>query len=669
MKKQTPLWVRLFSILFIIVILAAAGAWGYLRWRNQSADTGPTSPVLVFILSPASGDDVQAGDYVPVTIKAVAPAGVQSSELFVDGKSLGIVSDSPGEAAWTWQAPTAGVHSLTAKASATDGQVGQSQTVIVNVLAGSGMLQIPAEENQTLIQIGQEFGVPADQMAGANPHVDPSQPLPDGQPVQVPGGGGTGGESPAGDGTPGGLPTISILWEFKLSEPVDRSYCYISSGGGEWQKMPSEPFQFFLGQDNFYTQMDLFVQEQVNVLQMECWGWTGEALRFFGQASTSFDISQPNEHLVATGQAFQFTGIPSIPIPEQKFTSLNNIKPPFALREPSNASDCSAHSNPILGPFICNTLMAAKVKEFIILEWEWEPESFCWGGNCNYGINDIDGYHIYQIDPLTQAETYLKDVTNPNQKVTAIPLPWGAKCYGVSAYVNSPGIQDSDMAKYCPGQAPAPQKLTITNPMEWITTGGQWISSGDCDGYGGLDYYKGDNQENGFGNQAGQVLVGSYLVDDEDADCYREGNYSAGIKFNLQQPELSPGIYIQKAVLKFSKVALSYGAPGLASPKPTTCVASVGYSKLDWSGLGNTIHFSSKSLSSSLYNIPLSSLGQFAAPSLDVTQLVRGWFEHPENNHGFILVPAAAPYPPEDGTGKCLSELGNFQLVIEYYAP
>ncbi len=102
----------------------------------------------------------------------------------MDGQSLGVVDDSPESASWTWQAWPMGIHTFSARATTADGKIGQSQTVIVNVLQGNSPMQVPAGEGQTLEQIGADFGVPPDQMAGANPKVDPSQPLPGGQPVQ-----------------------------------------------------------------------------------------------------------------------------------------------------------------------------------------------------------------------------------------------------------------------------------------------------------------------------------------------------------------------------------------------------------------------------------------------------------------------------------------------------
>jgi hypothetical protein len=226
MGKNTLRWGCVLGSLLFLFLLVVGGLWFY-RFPSRRAEAPPVSPVLVFLLSPSSGDEAEAGDYVPVTLQAVAPEAILSAELFVDGQSLGVVSHSPEAAFWSWQAYPLGIHTLTAQATAADGQVGQSQTVIVNVLAGDGLMQVSADEGQTLEQIGAAFGVAPDQMAGANPYADPSQPLAGGQPVQVPiENGGPGNEPGGGPAQPpasaDGPPVIPIVWDitFRAAGPI-----------------------------------------------------------------------------------------------------------------------------------------------------------------------------------------------------------------------------------------------------------------------------------------------------------------------------------------------------------------------------------------------------------------------------------------------------------------
>lgn len=661
MKKRPFLQGCLLFAFFILIAIAAG--WWFLRRPVQTTQAS-ISPVLVFILSPSSGDEMAAGDFVPLTVQVDALDTIASVELFVDGQSLGKAAD-PTNAGWTWQAWPLGIHSFYAQATDAKGQVGYSQVVLVNVLAGDGAMDVFADEGQTLEQIGAGFGVPPDQMAGANPKIDPSLPLPGGNPVKVPIGNGQGsgqGQNPGG-GKVNPIPN-SILWSFKPSQTVDKSYCYVSGGNGVWEKMPKDPWEFFEGVDNLYTQLTKAAQQVV--IQAQCWGWVGGVLKYLGQGQTKFDTNQPPGEIQIIGGDFILTGVPNFPIKEDKFLGGSSIPPPFALREPSSVNDCAAHGDPMVVPLLCNGVMSAKVKEHVVLVWEWSPK-VCWPGLCNWN-NEIAGYGVYEIDPFTNAKKFLANIKPPLQKVAFIPLPWGAKCYGVEAYVDMPGAQVSEMTTYCPGDQPKSQKITLT-PTEWVTTGGQWIQDGDCDTYGGADYYLSANQQQGFGNQAGQVLAGSYLVDDDEEDCYREGDYSAAVKFDLQL-KLPPSAVIQKAELVFSKAFMNYGATALAAPSPSSCVKNVGKAKQDWSGLIGSVHFSNKNvLSGPSYFAPLASISPYMALNADVTPAVMDWLKKPANNHGLILTPAAAPHPLDDGSGFCISGLGNFQLNVYYFAP
>ena len=351
--------------------------------------------------------------------------------------------------------------------------------------------------------------MPPNQMAGANPKVPPSQPLQGGYPVQV----------PINNIEPQNLPggnQISIKWKIKINEPVDKFYCYVSTGKGIWEKIPKGPFTFFYGQENFYTQLIPY-QGNANI-QMQCWGWSGGKLKFLGQGQGALDASKTQGEVNINGGGFVFTGffkLPNIPILKPLSSGKQPVTPPYALREPSSVSDCASHGDPIAVPLLCNGIMGAKVKDHIVLVWEWAPK-LCVYGSCKWN-NQIAGYGVYEIDPATNSRHLIADIKPPLQKVAFVPLPWGGKCYGVEAYVDLPGSQVSELVTYCPGDIPKTEKITLT-PVQWVTAGGLWFEDGDCDTYGGADSYLLANKNDGFGNQPGQVLVGSYLVDDDDED-------------------------------------------------------------------------------------------------------------------------------------------------------
>ena len=682
MDKRTFRLGCLIAGLLFLVLLVVGGGWWFYRSSSNTADAPPSSQVQVnvFIVTPSNGNEFNAGEFVSISVQAFAPEVIENVELFVDGVSLGQVSDAPQNAFWSWQASPMGIHTLVAHATSADGQVGQSQTVIVSVLAGDGIMEVAAQKGQTLEQVGSGFGVLPDQMASANPKIDPVQPLKDGQPVQVPvGGAGAGSGSGGGSGQsqPGGGAgqvgesiQVQINWQFQPKEPVDKSYCYTSAGDGNWEKMPKEPFNFFYGDLlTQYPSYAFFLQPGENAIYVQCWGWLDNSLKFLGEGQGKLNLSAPAEQVDLIGAGFQLVGMPQFtPEPEQFMGGSGVlVPPPYALREPKDASDCTAHGNPLLSGFVCNSLLNAPVKEYIILEWEWQPKT-CWPGqDCNW-LNDIAGYSIYEYDPVSKLSKHMKDVSNSAQKVTALPLSWGFHCYRVEAYAINPQNGDkivSPKTIYCPDDPLKPKKTTLLPPINWLTSSGEWIELGGCGDYGSADYYLLENQNKGFGNQAGEVLVGSYLV--QDGFCHKEGQYSAGVKFNVQ-PGLLPGAVIQKAVLRFSKVYMDYKSPGIAGSPPYTCVSAVGKAKQDWSGLSNGNHFSSQFLATSSNNAPIASIGT-AQSQVDVTSAVSEWFKYPENNHGFILTPASAPVPKQSGTGECLSGLGNFELDIYYFAP
>lgn len=645
------------GLALLILLLMIGGGWWLYRSQSLSLQGGVVSPVVVTIASPASGDDVDAGDFVSISAQAYSADSVQVIELFLDGQSLGKLTD-PANASWTWQAWPLGIHSFYAQATDSKGRIGYSQVVLVNVLTGDGTLEVAAQDGQTLDQIGAGYGVPPDQMTGANPKIPPAQPLPGGYPVQV----------PVNTVEPQSLPStdqISIKWKIKITEPVDKFYCYVSTGNGVWEKIPKGPFNYFFGQENFYTQ--LIPNNGQVTLQLQCWGWAGGKLKYLGQGQGGLDASKPQGEVNVDGGGFIFTGFYKTPPLGSPPKALGGklVTPPYALRETSSISDCASHGDPIVVPLLCNGILNAKVKEHVVLVWEWSPK-LCVFGVCKWN-NEIAGYGVYEIDPATNTRHLVADIKPPLQKAAFIPLPWGAKCYGVEAYVDLPGSQVSEMAEYCPGDQPKTQVISLT-PTLWVTTGGQWIQDGDCDTYGGADAYLLANQNEGFGNSAGQVLVGSYLVDDEDEDCYREGNYSGAVKFDLQS-KLPPGAAIQKAELVFLTAFMDYGATGWASPAPSSCVKNVGKAKQEWSGLLGSAHFYDKNvLTGPGYFSPITSMFSFGALNADVTSTVKDWVKNPGNNHGFILTPVGAPHPSGDGNGRCESGLGNFQLNIHYFA-
>ena len=62
------------------------------------------------------------------------------------------------------------------------------------------------------------------------------------------------------------------------------------------------------------------------------------------------------------------------------------------------------------------------------------------------------------------------------------------------------------------------------------------------------------------------------------------------------------------------------------------------------------------------------SVSPYMTSELDVTVIVDSWLTNPGKNYGLVLMPASAPYPEEDGSGRCISALHTITLDIYYFA-
>jgi hypothetical protein len=529
-------------------------------------------------------------------------------------------------------------------------------------------MQVMAGASETLAQVGAKFGASPAQMAAANPKLDPSKPLPDGKPVKVPTGGsqppGGGGAGAGGSGPGAGSVPFFINWELKLSGQVDKSYCYLSDGSGAWDKVPKQPFQFFGGLSNLYTQVFDVTPPIEATIQAQCWGWLGGVLKYLGQGQTKVINAGP---IQVIGEGFQLTGLPKWPEgKEEKFLGGGGptVPPPFALRESKDAADCTAHAAPIVGPFICNTLMNAPVKEYLVLEWEWQPGLPAPDKNW---ANDIEGYEIYEIMPDTEAPPkFLKEVKPMGAKAAAVPLPWHNYCFGVQAFANVPeygGKLVSEMSTYCAGQTPLMKKITLLALENWITAVDMLEQGDDCLGF--------DDGFSGYEEGMGEVFAGSYDVDIPGEDCYQNVYYNSAVKFKIPASPLPAGAVMQKATLRYYHIYLDdtvYFGP-IEVPPPYaslgTCVSAVGKANKDWTGLSDADHWIYL-YGLGLYATPTISAPKFAGTGVTVTSVVSEWLKNPASNHGFIIY---GKNPPGGNNSSCISGLGEFRLEIQYFAP
>ncbi len=682
MKKRKPFWSCLLAGVLILAVVIIGGGWWWLLGSPFEPRTSFGSPVFVQLLTPSAGDEVKAGAFVTVSLQAFGPASISTAELFLDDQSLGTVTDSPEEASWTWQAWPVGLHNFTARATDANGQVGESQPVSVSVFSGDELIQAFANDGQSLGQIGAGFGVSPEQMAGTNPKLNPSQPLPGGQPVKVPVEN-AGGGPVQGIGQPKvpgvGPLLISISWNIKFTQPVDKSYCYASGGDGVWEKMPKEPFNFFPGSDNLFTQVSQAVKQVV--IQAQCWGWLGGVLNYLGQGQTQFDAVQPPDQIKIDGGGFEMTGVPKVPpIEPDKFVKQDEavVPRPFLVREPSSKADCKAHGGgSYMIETICEKQFSSKVKTSMVLIWEWAPKT-CWTGSpgCNW-YNKISGYRISEIDPYTKASTLIADPAPAELKAWFTGLSLGPKCYGVQAYVSDATVAPSEMAIYCPGHKilEKVKLITLTKVDGWLTTE-DILRDGDATarcGYTQAEVLHASPPAKGmpgFGTQPGQVFVGARICE-KDAEIglaygFMDEYYQGGVKFGMPT-EIPPGAYIQKAILRYSQPYQAYEAGASAATAPAACIVSIGAAGQSWSSMIDNDHWVAGTLPGGNPSITPNTYGTL---QVDVTPIVAKWAKTPSSNHGFTLK-GWFPALPTDSqpSSKCVSGLENFQLDIYYIAP
>lgn len=659
-------------IVLILALVALAAVAAFFLWPRSKAVVGePTSPVLVDILLPQNGDSINQGDTISVLVQAWSPSPLAALQLWVDGELAAVTNvdtdTMPLKISWDWEASGPGVHTLFVKAGDTEGNEGQSESLIVNVNAG-GFSQVSATGGQSLADIGNQTGLPISEISDLNPNIDPQQPLQDGQPVILP-------PNPVtGEGRPGGAasgPELVILWQFTPLEPVDKSYCYESLGGDIWQKIPADPFSFFPGDEWLDVPPNPINPGSVE-LMMECWGWQAGTLKYLGEGQTNLDYAQIPDALVIAGAGFHMDGLPEqkplggggLP-PEEPL----QVPPPFALREAATVNECASHyGTNFWANSICDGLMNAQIKEYYTLVWEWQPE-FCWG-DCSWA-NEIDGFLIFELNQLAHSEALLKKIPNSGQKATAVPLPWGARCYGVRAYVETLDQGDifSPLSTYCPGDPPEPETLVLA-PQDWLSTEGIWINEG-CGSWADAFRLKPSGT---------QLVVGSFLFIYEDDDCdIKQGSASAAVKFPIMDLgiALPQGAVIQRAVLHLKQVDVKYDVPSDVAVgfNPSLCATQLRKGSKDWTGLSDG-HFKSGDV---LYGYSSSYKSGFTWAeggfSTDVTSVVLNWIEHPSTNHGFIFIASEADlenqyiFEPGWDVAICYSLLDNVELDISYFAP
>jgi len=615
-------------ILVLVFILAAilVGLFLWNRTRSVAFEGIHTSPVLVHIMAPMNGKSVNQGSSISIFAQAWSPNPLAVMELWIDGSMLAAENVS-GQAApvgfsWELEAPGPGVHSFFVRASDSEAEVGQSQTNILNVAAAS-LQQISAVGGDTLEDISTATGFPVEKIAALNPSLDPTQPLAEGLPVVLPPSGPESDENiPSGPGTP----QMIIRWQFTPTTDVNNSYCYQSIGGEDWQRVPDAPFSFLPGGEWLQTHYSLPAVQKLDLL-LECWGWQGGTLMFLGEGQTSMDFAQIPEELIISGSGFEAEGLPEMkPLEGDMPDEDASIPGPFALRLAETVAECTSHG---FAASYCDQLMNAANKQYNVFIWEWSP-GFCWG-SCPWG-DAIDGYIFWEQEPGNPGVTSTTVIQNPEQKVMAMPLPWGARCYIVKAYIDYDwGRQVSPLpAKYCGGE-PADSQTILLEPSEVMNA-----QIADCS--------QNDSRTGKITGHSHDFVVGFRNYSTDGGCFYNRHIYMGAVKFDLGQ---LAGKFAYQATLRFNTNQTLY-MPSyyISSNEVRFCGNELGVADTDWSAFPQTktLDYSSHQWLSPFNYLRFTkfqSISHLSAGvlSFDVTAVVNEWIKGSEQNHGFVLSP------------------------------
>jgi hypothetical protein len=305
--------------------------------------------------------------------------------------------------------------------------------------------------------------------------------------------------------------------------------------------------------------------------------------------------------------------------------------------------------------------MNAKVHEYDILEWEWQPHPPEPGKTW---VNDIAGYEIYEIMPDTEAPPlHLKDVKPLGAKAAALPMMWsgsGLRCYGVRAFAEGTKYNSklvSEMAIHCPGDAVLGTQKIVTELEGWLTDVDRLTVGDDC--------LSKDDESFFYKNGVGEIFVGSYDVDSDYADCYENVYYTGAIKFNMAASLLPAGAVLQNAFLHFTSIYKHYNSEKTASKGPDSCVSSVGKANKPWTGFSDADHWIA-TVGLGGFGAPMKSVPDYGPIVINVTSVVSGWLKNPTTNHGFIIY---GDNYPSGNYAYCVSGLGKFWLDMYYLAP
>lgn len=190
-----------------------------------------------------------------------------------------------------------------------------------------------------------------------------------------------------------------------ITQPVDKSYCYISTNETDWERIPRDSNAFLFPVDGTvhlspHLRALALPQTQVD-LAMECWGWAGSSLIPLGRSSQSRS-SGPVE---ISADYFNLRGDWQLePVRPGEYTlKLPALAPPYYLHYPDSLAGCNVHAGGDASLlWACENLIdlwGKPLSGHAILVWHWNIHDNCNAEEnyCGYDVplEKVKGFHVY----------------------------------------------------------------------------------------------------------------------------------------------------------------------------------------------------------------------------------------------------------------------------------
>jgi len=467
----------------------------------------------------------------------------------------------------------------------------------------------------------------------------------------------------------------------KVSQPVDKLYCYLSVNGGKAQRIPTLGYLFPKNGEFDLSQV-------INTLAspppkfdlaivLDCWGWQGSTLLHFGTAKETIKAGATNPNLtlkmgnmqffanLAVGAKFPPSnpqgGNPLPPPPPPPGGSNPNptkIAPPFNLRATTDVNECIAHLPSGLPKVFLAPVCDAAIKNGdVVLVWEWNLTGNSFPCNqpdpgCPNYVADIDGYNIFRFSKDNLGKYWggelIRTVTPKELKTQGFPFSLGegdtTYCYTIYSFKGTQSSSSHD--NFCPGKpkipvTPAAPAITAMETVKLPPSKKGTTYKANADNCIPVEHLFAD----------GHLTVGH----DKSATC--AAVMRGLVRFDL---DFLAGKQIASAKLKFNLIKSEQGNQSVGYSSGY-CAKILWLSESDWNPINFVV---SDWISQGKGYAMLKPL--FPGEGQTVTVAVKEWTSGKRPNFGFILRGFEESLSLDPNESACWTYYGDFELEVTY---